>query len=219
MRNHTNHGYDQLADRYHLLEKMMFGSSLAKARTALLSSIPPCHSALLFGDGDGRFLEAFLSMQPECQITSVDQSQRMLDIQQQRLLDHPLRDNVTWLQQDIRDFAANRQQFDLLVTAFFLDCFSAEDLRTHLPVWLSALKPDGHFYFVDFQKPDKGWKRLRGRVYLKIMHLFFRWYTDLPNEELVDINSVLPACPMELLESKDMSHDLICARLYRMASA
>lgn len=215
MRNHTDHGYDQLAGRYQLLEKLMFGSHLKRARTALLTSIPACRSALVLGDGDGRLLEALLTTQPECKITSIDQSQKMLEIQQERLSNHPRRDNVTWRQQDTREFEGFDHQFDLLVSAFFLDCFTSQELETHLPLWLNTLRPGGHFYFVDFQQPDSGWKRFRGKLYLAMMHHFFRWRTNLKNRKLVDLNGALNQCPLELVVSQNMSHDLISVRLYR----
>ncbi|MAI69322.1 MAG: hypothetical protein CMM01_12850 [Rhodopirellula sp.] len=216
MRNHTGHGYDQLAGRYQLFENLMFGSRLHRARTALLSSIPACHSALVLGDGDGRLLEALLAHQPECQITSIDQSRKMLEIQQARLSNHPHRDNVTWQQQDAREIRGFNHQFDLLVSAFFLDCFTEQELEKHLPHWLNALQPHGYFYFVDFQEPDTAWKRVRGKLYLTAMHQFFRWYTNLPNRKLVDIDGALNQCPLELLVAQNMSHDLISVRLYRM---
>jgi ubiquinone/menaquinone biosynthesis C-methylase UbiE len=215
MRNHTNHGYDRLADRYRFFETLMFGRNLERARTALLSSIPACGSALVLGDGDGRLLEALLSSQPECQITSVDQSQRMLEIQQHRISKHPLRKNVIWRQQDARDLKEFDHQFDLLVSAFFLDCFTKHELETHLPHWLNTLRPGGLFYVVDFEEPKAGWKRMRGKICLTAMHHFFRWQTNLPNRRLVDINRSLNRCAIEMLVSQSMNHDLICARLYR----
>ncbi|MAI32008.1 MAG: hypothetical protein CBE00_04815 [Planctomycetaceae bacterium TMED240] len=219
MRNHTDHGYDQLACRYHLIETLMFGSRLKEARTALLSSIPACRSALILGDGDGRLLEALLTTQPECQITSIDQSQKMLEIQQQRLSNHPRRNNVRWIQQDARRLEQFDHQFDLLVSAFFLDCFTRQEIEMNLQKWLNSLRPDGYFYFVDFQEPKTGWKRLRGKLYLAAMHSFFRCYTNLPNRKLVDLNGALDQCPLELVTSENVSHDLISARLYRMTSA
>ena len=218
MRNHTDHGYDQLAGRYQLLEKLMFGSHLNRSRTALLTSIPECRSALVLGDGDGRLLEALLTIQPECQITSIDQSQRMLEIQQERLAHHPRRDNVNWRQQDARELEGFGYQFDLLVSAFFLDCFTSQELATHLPLWLNTLRPGGHFYFVDFQEPGSGWKRLRGKLSLTLMHHFFRCCTNLQNRRLVDLNGALNQCPLELVVSQNMSRDLITARLYRIVA-
>ena len=216
MNNPTVHGYDQLANSYRFFEKLMFGSDLENARTALLNSIPACRSALILGDGNGRLLDALLSSQPECEITSIDQSKKMLDIQQQRLSNHPLRGNVTWRHQDARSFEGFENQFDLLVSAFFLDCFTARDLETHLPRWLNSLRPGGLFYFVDFQEPDSGWKRMRGKLCLTAMHHFFRWQTDLPNRTLVNMNAALDQCALEMLASQNMSHDLICTRLYRV---
>ena len=215
MFNQTGHGYDKLADRYHLLEKLMFGSQLNKARTALLSLLPACRSALVLGDGDGRLLESLLTTQPECQITSIDQSGRMLEIQQKRLSNHRLRGNVSWRQQDARNIKGLDGQFDLLVSAFFLDCFTFQELETHVPLWLNTLRPDGHFYLVDFQEPESGWKRLRGKMYLTAMHHFFRWCTNLPNREIVDWNKVLNQCPLELVALQNMNRDLISIQLYR----
>ena len=218
MRNHSDHGYDHLACRYQLIETLIFGSRLKKARTALLSSIPACRSALVLGDGDGRLLEALLTAQPKCQITSVDQSQRMLEIQQQRISNHPRSNNVRWLQQDARKLEGFDHQYDLLVSAFFLDCFTGEELEMNLRKWLNCVRPHGLFYFVDFQEPGAGWKRVRGKLCLAAMHYFFRRYTNLPNRKLVDLNGALDQCPLELVTSENVSHDLISARLYRIAS-
>ena len=215
MRSTSETGYDRLADHYRFFETLMFGQNLAHARTALLGSIPSCDSALVLGDGDGRLLEALLSSQPECQITSVDQSQRMLEIQQQRLSNHPLRKNIIWRQQDARNLTKFANEFDLLVSAFFLDCFTTHDLETHLPHWLNTLRPGGLFYVVDFEEPKAGWKRIRGKIFLTAMHHFFRWQTNLPNRRLVDISRALNQCAIEMLVSQSMNHDLICARLYR----
>ena len=218
MLNQTDHGYDKLADRYQLLEKLMFGSHLNRARTALLSLIPACRSALVLGDGDGRLLESLLTTQPECQITSIDQSERMLEIQQKRLSNHRLRANVSWRQQDARNLKGFDGQFDLLVSAFFLDCFTFQELETHVPLWLNTLRPGGHFYLVDFQEPDSGWNRLRGKMYLTAMHHFFRWHTNLPNRKLVDLHQVLNQCPLELVALQDMNRDLIRVQLYQMVT-
>ena len=218
MRDQSSTGYDRLARHYEILETLMFGVGLQRSRTALLESIPPCQNALLLGDGDGRLLESFLSSQPECQITSVDQSPGMLERQQLRLAHHPQRRNVTWLQQDARSLSNCSGKFDLLITAFFLDCLTPRDLEQHLPRWLATVMSGGSFYFVDFRQPDSGWKRVRGRIYLAMMHWFFRWQTDLPNRNLVNLEAVLNRYPLELLASRNMNHDLISSRLFRLSN-
>ena len=209
-------GYDRLAKHYQFLETLMFGTGLQRSRTALLESIPACQNALLLGDGDGRLLESFLSSQPECQITSIDQSPGMLERQQLRLAHHPQRSNVSWLQQDARHLSDDNSKFDLLIAAFFLDCLTPQELEQHLPHWLAKVVPGGWFYFVDFRLPDPGWKRVRGRCYLAMMHWFFRWQTDLPNRNLINLESVLDRYPIELVASRYRNHDLISSRLYRL---
>lgn len=215
--NASTAGYDRLANHYQLLENVLFGAKLQRSRVAMLPTLPACQSALVLGDGDGRLLEAFCQSQPECCVTSVDQSERMLAMQNQRIALSTSLDRVTFVRQDARAYHPEPNSIDLLVTSYFLDCFTFDDLSCCLPAWIGGLKDQGWLYVVDFQQPPDGWQRFRGKLLLSLMHWFFRWQTKLPNRHLVDIDSVLQRQPLKLVKQIVFDQGLIRAQLYQVS--
>lgn len=214
-RNKSVCGYDRLASVYRPLETCLFGNSLQRARVSLLSALPKINSAIVLGDGDGRLLEQLCKTQPECRVTSVDQSSEMLKHQRRRVHRRKSDDRVNFLQLDAKDFCPPEGGCDLLVAAYFLDCFRADDLAVLLPQWLRGLRAGGLFYFVDFIQPSSGWRRHQSRVYQTLMHWFFRWQTGLPNRQLVDLDEILAAQDLELIANDPDVHPMIACRCYR----
>jgi ubiquinone/menaquinone biosynthesis C-methylase UbiE len=209
-------GYDRLARPYRCLEQSLFRGQLQRARLAMLGDLPDTKHALILGDGDGRLLEQLCRAQPGCRFTSVDQSGQMLRRQRQRVERAEASERVELVAADARDFRPTLSQYDLLVTAFFLDCFSSQELPCLLDQWLRGVRAGGLLYFVDFTQPRSGWRRYRAVLYLAIMHRFFRWQTGLPNRRLVDLDAVLNEQPVSLIKSTRHNHELIVSRLYRV---
>ena len=209
-------GYDRLAYPYRFLEQSLFRGQLQRARMTLLGDLPETRHALILGDGDGRLLEQLCQAQPQCRVTSVDQSGQMLRRQRQRAERVGASQRVELVQADARDFRPTSSQYDLLVTAFFLDCFSRQELPCMLDQWLAGVRSGGVLYFVDFTQPHSGWRRYRAAVYLAIMHRFFRWQTGLPNRRLVDLSAILDEQPVSLIKSTSHNHEMVVSRLYRV---
>jgi hypothetical protein len=70
--------------------------------------------------------------------------------------------------------------YDLIVTNFFLDCFQFEQLARVISEISSAATPDAHWLISDFQIPPGGLKRIRARMIIWVMYVFFRVMTRLP---------------------------------------
>jgi ubiquinone/menaquinone biosynthesis C-methylase UbiE len=185
----------------------------------MLDRLPSVENVLVLGDGDGRFLQQFCRARPSCSVTSVDQSSRMLQLQRRRLTEVDPQPCVSFVQSDAKEYRPEKDQLDLLVTAFFLDCFSEDEVSDMLPRWLAGVRPGGLLYYVDFSRPKSGWRRLRADCYLGWMHSMFRWSTGLPNRRLIDLDAVLARQPMSLIATEELSHGLITARLYRVESS
>ncbi|MGB7328501.1 MAG: class I SAM-dependent methyltransferase [Rubripirellula sp.] len=132
-------GYDRIARPYRWLEWIAFGRSLQNSRTCLLSELPQVKQILVMGDGDGRLLEQICRSQPAAKITSVDQSPAMIRLQESRVANAGANDRVHWVRADGRTFSPTPNEYDLLVTAFFLDCFTEIELGKHLPRWLGGV--------------------------------------------------------------------------------
>lgn len=216
--NRSARGYDALAPIYQALETCLFGRTLQRARVALLDRLPESKTALVLGDGNGRFLEQLCLAQTHCLVTSVDQSEGMLQAQRKRVARVHAEDRVLFLCRDARTFQPQTESFELITCPFFLDCFTQQELVDCLPKWISGLRPGGHFYFVDFIKPESGWRHHQAAVYEPLMHWFFRWQTELPNQKLVDFDSVFDTVfdqqNLSLIESTNDVHPMIACRMY-----
>lgn len=190
-------GYDRLAPWYQAIEWLRFGGGLQKSRIALLNDLPECQQALFIGDGDGRLLQAFAQQQPDCRVTSIDVSSRMLAYQRQRLANQSQRlgeqldgSQYQWVQADIRQYEVPPQRYDLIVTAFHLDCFTQAEIE-HLVVRLAkGLGGQGYWYVVDFAVPKRGWRQYWAKCWTAVMIAFFRWQTGLSSRTIVDIPQV-----------------------------
>lgn len=213
----SRRGYDRLAPVYEGLEALSFGNALMKARTALLPSLPPLETALVLGEGDGRFVCALLKSQPRCQVTCVEQSPGMVQRAHARLSKTPSVANVNFSIQDAASFQPEKRRYDALFTTFFLDCFTEPQLRELIPKWLRGLKRRGLWYYVDFEQPENGFAALRARMYLSTMHTFFRWQTDLQPRRLADPHPIFIEHGLSLDRAYTSNNQLLTTGLYRYA--
>ncbi len=174
--------FDSLAAPYEWLERLTFGPYLQRCRIAMLDRVGQVRSALIVGDGDGRFLEALLKANPEVTVDSLDISPAMIAKARSRC-DH---NRVRFQVADARahDFGAER--YDLIVTNFFLDCFEESDLEVLIPKLSTALKPGGLWIVGDFRVPDHRLLRPLAQFALAGMYLFFKVATRIPASRLVN---------------------------------
>jgi ubiquinone/menaquinone biosynthesis C-methylase UbiE len=70
--------FDHLAKHYDWMERLLAGGKLEKCRNAFWDEIPSLESALLVGEGHGKFLASLLKRNPGVRVTCVDASARML---------------------------------------------------------------------------------------------------------------------------------------------
>ncbi|HEY1083707.1 MAG TPA: class I SAM-dependent methyltransferase [Prosthecobacter sp.] len=167
--------FDTLAPHYRWMEWLFAGEKLQRCRTAFLPSVPAPSHALLYGEGNGRFLSAFCRQFPTAQVTVVDFSAGM--IQQARLhLEAAGIDttNVTFVEANVLEWQPPEQAFDLIVTCFFLDCFREDDLKTLVGHLARAATPQAHWLQADFQIGGPLLCRWRSRLTLHFLYFFFR---------------------------------------------
>ena len=193
---------------------MALGSSLMRARTALLDQLPPAKRVLVLGEGDGRLLALLAQAQPEAQITSIDQSPGMLRLQQKRLTAVAAEDRVDWRCADATTAPLPKATYDLVVMAFFLDCFSQRELQGFLPRVLDSLSPEGCVYYVDFVSPPQGIRGWWSHVMLGAMHLFFKWQTGLANRRLVNVSTIFHEQGWRWSHQQNHRGDWLTTRIY-----
>lgn len=218
----TDVGYDRLAGIYRVIETIVFGGELQSARTALLDQLPPWRRLLILGDGDGRLLEEIakrFDQDPTQSILSVDHSRAMLHRQRERLAKANRPRRIEWLSTDALHFAPAPGSFDVIVTAFFLDCFTEHQLLDSFPKWLAGLSNEGRWYHVDFVIPPQGWSRFRAKRLSDAMHIFFRATTGLPNRRLLDLPKFLDQLGLHKEVESVCYHQMIATQIYRLTNA
>ncbi|BAM04408.1 class I SAM-dependent methyltransferase [Phycisphaera mikurensis] len=211
-------GYDRLAGLYRGLEWLAFGDRLHRARVALLDRLPGEGRVLVLGDGDGRLLAAMCRARPRCRFVSVDLSGAMLARQRRRVADASPEagGRVAFVRADALEHPLQEHGFDALVTAFFLDCFDAEQLGRGLPAWLGAVRPGGTWLLVDFVEPGGRLRRLHARVWLRLMHGFFRWQTGCPNRRLIDWRRVPGTREQRPVARRDACFGMVRSELFTL---
>lgn len=185
----TARGYDQLAWCYRLVETLAFGRALEWARFAHLPRLQDRRHILLLGDGDGRVLARVCRLAPHARIETLDISAGML-ARAARRLSPADRARVTWRHEDARAATFAPSSYDAIVTLFFFDCFSNEEVRVLINRLRPALMPNALWLEADFALPARGPARWRAHVWLAAMQAFFRWQTGLQARELPPVGAL-----------------------------
>jgi SAM-dependent methyltransferase len=100
---------------------------------------------------------------------------------------------VEWCQADIRNGwpqALEGWSFDAVVSQFFLDCFTDQEIRGWWPEVAARLRPGGVWWVTDFTPPEalKGWPAVRQRLILALLYPAFRWTTSMGARVLPDLD-------------------------------
>jgi SAM-dependent methyltransferase len=179
--------FDRVARLYRPLEYLTLGRTLERCRLHLLPRLASRTHALVLGDGDGRFLAQLLRQNLLLHADAVDTSAAMLQILQTRC--RPAEGRLRTHQADALTFAAIQPAnlYDLVVTHFFLDCFTQPEVDTLVSRVASNLAPDALWLVSDFRIPNGPWA-LPARALVRSLYLAFRTLTGLrvtalPNHE------------------------------------
>jgi ubiquinone/menaquinone biosynthesis C-methylase UbiE len=174
--------YDSIAGYYDVLSRMIFFRAQVKAQIDQLSAIPVNSTILIAGGGTGWILEEITKIHPSgLTITYVEISSKMLDLSKKR----DTKDNiVTYIHAAMEDFKAI-VSYDVLITAFFFDNFSADNVQIVFSQLNNLLKPGGLWLFSDFYYTEKSGKRWQWLL-LHTMYLFFSKISSVEAKSLVN---------------------------------
>ncbi len=118
--------FDHIAGVYRWLERLTFANSLWRCRCTFLDDLLSCRTALVIGDGDGRFTARLLEANPTIRIDAVDNSRAMLHALVRRAGANA--DRVRTYQADARQWLPPSSPYDLIITHFFLDCLTTGEV-------------------------------------------------------------------------------------------
>jgi ubiquinone/menaquinone biosynthesis C-methylase UbiE len=209
--------FDLLAPHYRWMEWVLAGDKLQHCRTAFLDDVRQAKNVLLLGEGNGRFLKAFVEVNSAANITVLDASAAMLRQAQRNMAPKNAHHRVEYIHADVFAFLPPSQRFDLIVSNFFFDCFRPDQLEQIIPRLTSFTSEDAQWIVSDFCVPARGWARWRARGIIAAMYCFFRVVTQLPAREITPVAPLLEANGFRLLRSHESEWGLLRTDLWKKA--
>ena len=207
--------FDLLARHYRWMECVLAGGKLQRCRTAFVPETRAARAVLILGEGNGRFLQAFRRVNGAAHVLCVDSSEPMLLQARRRLSKSGLAlEGTEFVVADALEWDFPEDAFDLIVTNFFLDCFSREELVSLVEKISKAARSEAAWIISDFQIPPQGLARFRARVIHWLMYLFFRCVTDLSAKRLSDPDAHLVRGGFRLKDRRLSDWDLLRADLW-----
>ncbi len=193
--------FDRLARSYRWMEIFSFGPWLWWCRCAFLGELSTCRRALVLGDGDGRFTARLLTANSTLQIDAVDASSAMLKVLSRRAA--PYEDRLRTHLADARCWQPDTTldlPYDLVVTHFFLDCLTTQELQSLAFTIRSAVSPSALWVISEFATPANWFGRLMARPVVWGLYLAFGWITGLSVRSLPNHSAALRQagfCPQQ----------------------
>ncbi len=203
---------DRIARCYLTFEYLAFGRALNRRRLAFLDEMSAAHSVLILGDGDGRFTAEFVKRNPRAQVESIDSSTRMIEIAKRRAGDYAA--NVNFRVGDARTMPL-QGKYDLVVTHFFLDCFTDEELETLAVRVAEHCEPAAAWVISEFGLPESGLARVAARLLIRCLYFCFRLATGLKVNRLSDYGSLLTRLGFSLAERRTAFRGLLVSEMRR----
>ena len=175
---------NRLAGLYRWMEFATFGPWLAWCRAEYLGELGDCRRALVLGDGDGRFTARLLGANSHIEIDAVDASTAMLRALVRRAGTHA--DRVRAYCADIRLWKPANPPYDLVVTHFFLDFLTTDEVRALARRLREAVSPSALWVVSEFFVPEGRFGRTVARPVVAGLYLGFRQLTGLQVRSLPD---------------------------------
>jgi SAM-dependent methyltransferase len=211
--------FGRLARIYSWMEYFSFGPYLRRCRDLRLSEMMGRQRALVYGDGDGRFLAELVRRSPGLQVVAVDASQGMLARAARRLPRHA---RVRLVHADalaLQPAKFVEGSIDLIVSHFFLDCFDEQDVAILVGHVNAAASKSAMWVISDFAIPQRPVARLLSRLIVRGLYLAFRLLTGLTTRRLPDYASVMRAGGWVLEDRGELLRGLLVSERWRRSRA
>lgn len=206
--------FDNLAQVYRWMEYSSFGPCLERCRFWFLGAVAGYGHALVLGDGDGRFTARLLAQSANLRVHAIDGSAAMLAALRRR--SRRSADRLTTEQADLRRWqpAAGKKTPDLIVSHFFLDCLTTEEVSALVERLTCACAPGALWLVSEFDIPDSGWMHRVARPMIALLYRAFRLLTDLGPQQLPDYATALRQSGWRLEAEQKHLRGLLVSQLW-----
>jgi SAM-dependent methyltransferase len=200
---------DLMAPHYWWIERLGMGRTLERRRLWFLPELTHARRALVLGDGDGRFLGELLRRNPVVHADYVDLSRRMLELARNKSGG----ERVNYYRADARTLEFPRDEYDLIATHFFFDCFDASELDALIGRIADTAKPGARWVVSEFCASS-----FPARLVVSALYLFFRITTGLKTSRLTDHRPILETHGFRLKSARPSRGGLVVSELWECGS-
>jgi hypothetical protein len=208
--------FDALAPIYRWMEWASFGPCLWLCRCAFLPEMLSRQRALVIGDGDGRFTARLLQDNQAICVDAVDGSAAMLRALEERSKTHTARLQTECI--DAREWNAGARHYDLIVTHFFLDCLTTDEVLSLAQQVRAAALPGALWVVSEFAIPQGRFGRFIARPLIRVLYTAFRQMTGLRVDQLPNHHQALSDCGFQLHARKLRLAGLLISEIWTMES-
>jgi ubiquinone/menaquinone biosynthesis C-methylase UbiE len=217
MSKHSSHNFDTIAFVYDSLASCIFGESIKQAQIDTIDFIPDHVNILIIGGGTGWYLKELLDRKKPKKLVYIEASQNMIYLTRKIIDGVFLTDkSIVELRAGTEDTILPDEQFDIIITHFFLDIFAPYRLQRIIGKLNQALSPEGIWLIADFSLPQREtgryyfWKK----ILVKSMYMFFRIVCRISAKALPDFNHVFSQLGMIEVYRKNFYYTLIHSCVY-----
>ena len=204
--------FDRLAGLYRWMELVTFGPWLDRCRSAFLAELGERRRALALGDGDGRFTARLLGANQNVEIDAIDLSAAMLRALLGRAGTHAARVHTNCA--DACDWQPANEQYDLVVTHFFLDCLTTGEIRSLAERVRGAVCPSAMWVVSEFAIPEGWFGRFVARPVVWLLYRGFGLLTGLNVQNLPDHGAALGAAGFRLVKRRAWLRGLLISEIW-----
>jgi ubiquinone/menaquinone biosynthesis C-methylase UbiE len=202
--------FDLIASSYPLLEQIIFGSTLSRSRKLFAGRVTEGNNILLIGEGNGRFLLEIVKQTSSASFTVVDSSAKMLAAAARRIETIDRCARIELIHADILEWKSPAAHFDRIVTHFFLDLFTPDQISRIVEKISRLATKDTLWINIDFTSAGQ---RLRQRLLMWAQYRFFRIAAGIEAPRLFDSLPYIRQAGWEILERRSLESGWISAHL------
>jgi ubiquinone/menaquinone biosynthesis C-methylase UbiE len=204
--------FNRLAGLYRWMEWLTFGPLLQKCRVCFLAAAAGSRRALILGDGDGRFTARLLAANPLIEIDAIDASPAMLRALARRAGPDSARVHTHCA--DARLLRPSDAAYDLVISHFFLDCLSTEEIHALATALRSSISPTAQWMVSEFNAPRNWFGRLIARPLISALYRAFGLLTGLAIRQLPDHSAALRASGFTIAHRRTRLAGLLISELW-----
>lgn len=196
--------FNTVSPVYDLLARMVFGKTLEKAKISQLGSISDGQTILFIGGGTGATLNYLNGHFNKLKVDYVEMSSGMIKKAKMRSTGNL---SIDFHNLPIEDFEGH--DYDIVLTEFFFDLFSTEEIDKLVLHISNKLGPDGLWIDTDFRNTSN----ILHKTLMAATYMFFRMMVNLKVKRLVDHTDLLGKNKLTVKSEKIFRDGLVTSRL------